>query len=58
MGNYRQHVAFASSLGGAYAVAGYFLAGLYWVGYAFLVDAKTNFFPSRESIGKLSNRAP
>lgn len=31
MGNYRQHVAFASSLGGLYAVAGYFLAGLHWL---------------------------
>jgi len=31
MGNYRQHVAFASSLGCLYAVAGYFLAGLHWL---------------------------
>jgi apolipoprotein N-acyltransferase len=39
----------AGRLGGAWAAAGagwwfgfgYFLAGLYWVGYAFLVDAKT-----------------
>jgi hypothetical protein len=31
MGNYRQHVAFASSLGCGYAVAAYFLAGLHWL---------------------------
>jgi apolipoprotein N-acyltransferase len=39
----------ADRLGGAWAAAGagwwfgfgYFLAGLYWVGHAFLVDAKT-----------------
>jgi apolipoprotein N-acyltransferase len=33
--------AFAAALAGWWFGFGYFLAGLYWVGYAFLVDAKT-----------------
>ena len=31
MGNYRQHLAFASSLGVGYSAAAYFLAGLHWL---------------------------
>src|SRR4029079_4623756 len=30
-----------AAVGGRWFGFGYFLAGLYWVGYAFLVDAKT-----------------
>jgi apolipoprotein N-acyltransferase len=33
--------AFAAAVAGWFFGFGYFLAGLYWVGYAFLVDAKT-----------------
>jgi hypothetical protein len=31
MGNYRQHLAFASTLGVSYGVAAFFLAGLHWL---------------------------
>lgn len=33
--------AFAAAVAGWFFGLGYFLAGLYWIGYAFLVDAKT-----------------
>ena len=32
---------FAAAIAGWWFGFGYFLAGLYWVGHAFLVDAKT-----------------
>ncbi len=51
MGNYRQHIAFASTLGVGYSVAAYLLAGLHWLygSVAILLATLSGLLPDLDS---------